>query len=108
MEFKEAYRTGQEKKALEVIAQKYSAWPKTLISCSQYKAKYLEKMTNDVRGTAKQKAKEIKIPKNLLNRIGFNLGYILGHMDILQNHTNITNASTLSGRLINSFSKAAY
>jgi len=85
MGFKEAYRFGQERKALEVTAQEYDAWPKGMISCGFSITEDIGRMTAEVRETAQQKAEEIKIPRNLLDRIGFHLGYFVGPRVVITN-----------------------
>ncbi len=83
MKFKEAYRLGQERKLLEVIAREYDAWPKGLVSTSPSIADDLVNMTQEVKETAQSKAEKIQSPKNLLGRTGFNLGYLVGPSTII-------------------------
>ncbi|MDP2672970.1 MAG: hypothetical protein Q8O84_04110 [Nanoarchaeota archaeon] len=77
MDFKEAYRLGQERKGLDLVAQKYDGWPRGLVSAGFSIAEDLTNMTKKIRETARQKAESIVSPENLLGRIGFNLGYFL-------------------------------
>ncbi|MEX0920020.1 MAG: hypothetical protein WDZ69_00370 [Candidatus Pacearchaeota archaeon] len=91
MDFKEAYGLGQERKQLEVTAKEYDAWPKGLVSTSPRIADDLANMTQEVRETARGEAEKILSPRNLLGRIGFNLGYLVGP------HTIITSICTTDG-----------
>ena len=102
MDFKEAYRLGQERKQLEVTAREYDAWPKGLVSCGFAMAEDIGRMTTEVRGTAQQKAEEIKSPKSLFGKLGFNLGYLVGP------HTIITSMCTSDGPINPFTGKALY
>lgn len=105
MEFREAYRLGQERKALEVTAQKYDAWPKGLTiggsSGVETIVNDINNMTKEVRKIAQRKADEIKTPRNLLDRIAFNLGYLIG------SYTTITSICTSDGP-VNPFTGKAF
>jgi hypothetical protein len=54
-------------------------------------ANAIMEMSREVRETAKSKAEAIRAPRNLLGRIGFNLGYVFGP------HTTITSICTSEG-----------
>ena len=101
MVFKEAYRSGQRKRELEITARGYDAF-RGLGCCSFSIADDIARMTTEVRETAQQKAGEIKTPKNLLDSIGFNFGYALGP------HIIITNICTSDGPVNPSTGKALY
>src|SRR3989338_341204 len=91
MKFRESYRLGQERKALEITAREYDSWPKGLVSCGRSIAEDIGRMTKEVMETAKLKADEVKTPNSLLDRISFNLGYFVGQ------RTSITCVCTSDG-----------
>ncbi len=107
MDFREAYRMGQERKQLETTAKEYDAYPKGLtISGSsdgvESMINDISNLTKEVRETAQQRAEGIESPKNLLGRIGFNLGYFVGP------HTTITSMCTSAGPVNPFTGKALY
>ena len=107
MDFKEAYRLGQERKKLDITAKKYDAWPKGLTISGgsegvELMVSGINNLTKEVRETARQKAEELKSPNNLLEIIGFNLGYFIGP------HTIIEGMCTLDGPINPFTGKALY
>lgn len=85
---KKSYILGQEAKELEITATTYNAWPKGLISCGQDMARDLSIMTENVRDTAKLnlEMEKMKIPKNILSKIAYGLGYLLSSQTIVTSH----------------------
>lgn len=84
----DAYRLGQNRKALEKTAIEYDAWPRGLVKTCVSIAEDISEMTNEIRAQAEQKAGEIKIPENFLEKAAFNLGYTIGSNFTITNITS--------------------
>lgn len=102
MGFQENYELGQEMKMLEIAVRSYDAWPRGLIKCGESMANAIVGMTKEVKETARSKAESIEPPKNLLERVVFNLGYFVGP------HTTVHSICTSEGPVNPFTGKALY